>query len=75
MTLDVFVQGFAELFDETDPSEIQSITIFHDLDEWSSLTAMAVLAYVKSVSGKTISPEELRECVTVEDVYLFSMSK
>lgn len=69
MTLDDFVQGFAELFDETDPLEIQPTTIFHDLDEWSSLTGMAVLAYVKSVSGQTISPGELRECITVEDVF------
>ncbi|MBQ3945545.1 MAG: acyl carrier protein [Alphaproteobacteria bacterium] len=75
MTLDAFVQGFAELFDETDPSEIQATTIFHDLDEWSSLTGMAVLAYVKSISGRTISPGELRKCVTVEDVYMLSMSK
>lgn len=75
MTLDTFVQGFAELFDETDPSEIQATTIFHDLDEWSSLTGMAVLAYVKSISGRTISPGELRKCVTVEDVYMLSMNK
>lgn len=75
MTLDAFVQGFAELFDETDPTEIQATTIFHDLDEWSSLTGMAVLAYVKSISGRTISPGELRKCVTVEDVYMLSMNK
>ena len=75
MALDDFVKGFAELFDETDPEEFQPATVFHDLDEWSSLTGMAVLAYVKSVSGKTISPGELRNCITVEDVYNLSMNK
>ncbi len=75
MTLDDFVKGFAELFDETDFEEIQSTTVFHDLDEWSSLIGMAVLAYVKSVSGKTISPGELRNCITVEDVYHLAMNK
>ncbi len=73
MTLEEFVKGFAELFDETEPDEIQATTVFHDLDEWSSLTGMAVLAYVKSITGRTISPAELRECVTVEDVYKLSM--
>lgn len=75
MTLDDFVNGFAELFDETDPEEIMSTTAFHDLDEWSSLTGMALLAYVKSICGKTISPGELRNCITVEDVYNLATQK
>lgn len=69
MELNEFVSNFAEQFDDTDASEIQADTIFHDLDEWSSLTGMSVIALAKTEYGKTITGAELRACVTVEDVF------
>lgn len=69
MELNEFVAQFAEQFDETDPSEITATTVFHDLDEWSSLTGMAVIALVKTEYGKNITGKELKACVTVEDVF------
>ena len=68
-TLDEFVELFAEQFDFTDPSEITSSTAFHDLDEWSSLTGMSVLAMAKTEYDKAITGAELKACVTVEDVF------
>lgn len=69
MELNEFVANFAEQFDDTDVSEIKADTVFHDLDEWSSLTGMSVIALAKTEYGKTITGTELRACVTVEDVY------
>jgi len=69
MELKEFVVNFAEQFDDTDPSEIKAETKFHDLDEWSSLTGMSVIALAKTEYGKTITGAELRTCVTVEDVF------
>ena len=69
MGLNEFVANFADQFDDTDPSEITAETKFHDLDEWSSLTAMSVIALAKTEYGKTITGTELKACVTVEDVY------
>lgn len=64
-----FLANFSEQFDETDLSEIQLETKFHDLEEWSSLVGMTVLAMAKVSYNKTITGEELKKCVTVEDVY------
>lgn len=64
-----FLANFADQFEDTNPNEIQLDTKFHDLDEWSSLVGMTVLAMAKVNYGKTISGEELKHCVTVEDVY------
>jgi acyl carrier protein len=75
MNLEEFIAAFAEQFDETDASEIQADTKFHDLDEWSSLTGMGVIAMAKTQYGKTITGKELRECVTVESVYNLIKSK
>lgn len=69
MELNEFVANFAEQFDDTDASEIQASTVFHDLEEWSSLTGMSVIALAKTEYGKTITGAELKACVTVEDVF------
>lgn len=75
MELNEFVANFADQFDDTDPEEIKSDTVFHDLDEWSSLTGMGVIALAKTEYGKTITGAELRACVTVEDVFNLIASK
>lgn len=69
MELNEFIASFAEQFDDTDASEITSTTEFHELDEWSSLSGMGVIAMAKTQYGKTITGTELRACVTVEDVF------
>jgi acyl carrier protein len=69
------VANFAEQFDDTDASEIQASTAFHDLDEWSSLTGMSVLALAKTEYGKAITGAELKACVTVEDVFNLIINK
>lgn len=69
MELNEFVANFANQFDDTDPEEIKADTTFHDLDEWSSLTGMSVLAMAKTEYGKAITGAELKACVTVEDVF------
>lgn len=69
MELDEFVENFADLFDDTDPSEITASTVFHDLEEWSSLTGMGCIALAKTQYGKTITGAELKACVTVEDAF------
>lgn len=75
MELKEFIANFADQFDDTDASEIKADTLFHELDEWSSLTGMGVIAFVKTEYGKTITGKELRECKTVEDVFNLVNSK
>ena len=75
MELKEFIENFAEQFDDTDVSEITATTVFHDLEEWGSLTAMGVIAFVKTEYGKTITGKEMKECVTVEDLFNLISSK
>ena len=64
-----FLANVADQFDDTEASEITLTTEFHDLDEWSSLTGMGVIALAKTQYGKSITGAELKNCVTVEDVF------
>ncbi len=75
MELKEFIENFAEQFDDTDASEITATTVFHDLEEWGSLTAMGVIAFVKTEYGKTITGKEMKECITVEDLFNLISSK
>lgn len=69
MELNEFVANFAEQFDDTDPSEIKAETEFRNLEEWSSLVGMSVIALAKTVYDKSITGAELKTCNTVEDVF------
>lgn len=75
MELNEFVANFADQFDETDASEIMANTNFRELDEWSSLTGLSVIAMVKTSYNKTITGAELRSCNTVEEVFNLVASK
>ena len=68
-TLDEFVELFAEQFDFTDPSSITSSTIFHDLDEYSSLIALSIISMVDDEYGVTLSGNEMKAAVTIEDLF------
>lgn len=69
MELKEFVAAFADQFDETDPSEISAETQFHDLEEWDSLIALAVLNMSEKKFGKKVTFDEMKKCDTVEDLF------
>lgn len=75
MKFEDFLKGFADQFDDTDVSEIQAETNFQDLAEWSSLTAMGIIAFVRTKCAKSITGAELRACKTVADLYHFVEEK
>jgi len=69
MELKDYVLNFAEQFEDTDPEEIVATTKFHDLEEWDSLIALAVLNMTEKKCGKKITFDEMKKCVTIEDLY------
>ena len=74
-TLEEFVALFAEQFDETDASEIHANTEFRELDEWSSLIGLSVVAMVDEEFDVTIKGDDIRNSTTVEDLYKIVVSK
>ena len=69
MELKDYIANFADQFEDTDASEITATTAFHDLDEWDSLIALAVLNMTEKKFGKKITFDEMKSCVTVEDLF------
>jgi acyl carrier protein len=69
MELKEFIENFANQFDDTDASEIQAGTVFKELDEWSSLIALSVIAMVDEEYDITIKGDDIRNASTVEDLF------
>ena len=68
-SLEEFVELFAEQFDETDASEIKASTVFHDLEEYSSLIALSIIAMVDEEFDVALKGDDMRSAVTVEDLF------
>jgi len=69
MRLDEFIENFADLFDETDPDNIQATTRFKNLEEWSSLVALSVIAMIDEEYDVEFRGDDIRNSNTVEDLY------
>ena len=74
-TLDEFVELFAEQFDDTDASVFTASTVFHDLEEWSSLIGLSVIAMVDEEFDVTLKGEDGHTSVTIEDLYNKAIAK
>jgi acyl carrier protein len=68
-SLEEFVALFAEQFDDTDPSEITATTAFRDLDEYSSLIGLSLIAMVDEEFDVALKGDDVKNSVTVEDLY------
>lgn len=69
MELNSFIENFAEQFDETDASEFKAETVFKELDEWSSLIALSVIAMVDEEYDVTLKGDDIRNSNTIEDLF------
>lgn len=75
MELKDFIANFAEQFDDTDANELTSATEFKNLDEWSSIIALSVIAMVDEEYDVTIKGEDIRNSSTIEDLYNIVVSR
>ena len=75
MELNEFIANFAEQFDETDASVFTAQTAFHDLDEYSSLIALSIIAMVDEEYDVTLKGDDMKSAVTIEDLYNIVKSK
>lgn len=75
MELKDFIQNFSAQFDDTDASLFMSDTKFRDLEEWSSLTTLSIIAMVDEEYGVVIKADDLRKAETVGDLFEIIQSK
>ncbi|MBR2237585.1 MAG: acyl carrier protein [Prevotella sp.] len=67
MNVEEFIPILAGMM-EADASDIQPDTEYQELEEWSSVTAMTLIAFAKTQFGKTITGQAIRRAKTVEEL-------
>ena len=75
MELKEFIANFADQFEDTNPEEITAETKFHDLEEWDSLIALAILNMTEKKMGKKITFDDMKKCDTIENLYNVILAK
>ena len=75
MEIKDFVEKFAEQFDETGIEQISANTKFRDLDEWSSIIALSVIAMIDEEYDVVMKGDDMRSANTVEDLFNIVKSK
>jgi acyl carrier protein len=75
MSLDEFVTAFAEEFDETPAESFAPATVYRELEEWGSLTALSIIALTMESFNKKITGADLRACNTIEELYNLIQTK
>ena len=70
-----FIKNFAAQFDDTDASEFTLETRFRELDEWSSLNALAILNMIGKKYSIILKPEEMKPTNTVQELFDLVQSK
>ena len=69
MEIKEFIQNFADQFDDTETSVFTPETEFKDLEEWSSLTALSVIAMIDEEYDVKIKGDDVHNSQTVNDLY------
>ena len=75
MEINDFIKKFAAKFEDTDESEFTPETEFQELDEWDSMTALMIIALIRTEYDKKVTAIEIRNCKTIKDLYDLAEAK
>ncbi|MEQ2911982.1 acyl carrier protein [Butyricimonas faecihominis] len=75
MEVNDFIQNFADQFDDLDSNVLIPETNFRELDEWSSMVALSVLAMIDDEYDVQLKAEEMRATTTVQQLFDLVLSK
>lgn len=69
MNIEQFIDAFHEQLDDTDRSELTPATRYKELDEWTSLTALSVIAMIDEEAGISLKSDVFKNSTTLEELY------
>ena len=75
MTLDEFVNNLEQELEDIEPGTLTPDVNYRDIETWSSMYALIIIAYVDLEFDVTLTGDDLRNCNTVKDLYTLIKSK
>ena len=65
----IFLEHFASIFDEVEVEELTMDPLFKDIDEWSSITALGLLAVMEEEYEVALTHNDIKKSATIRDIY------
>ena len=75
MEIQEFIENFAAQFYDTDEALFTADTKFKELDEWSSLTALSIIAMVDDEYDVIIKGNDILGSYTIQDLFNIVVKK
>jgi acyl carrier protein len=75
MDIEKFVREFADQYDETITDDFGPDTHFKENDEWSSMTALSIIAMVDDSYSVRLTGDDVRKSSTIQDIYNIVLEK
>ena len=75
MEISNFIENFIEQFEDEPTCEITAETVFRDIDGWSSIVALSVMAMVDEEYDVQLTADEMRKATTIGDLFNTVSSK
>lgn len=69
MDINTFIDNFAGQFDDTDRDQFAADTKFREIDEWSSLIALSIIAMVDEEYEVTLKGDDIKNAQTIQDIF------
>lgn len=69
MEIKDFIEKFAEAIEVENVEALSPKTCFHDLDEWSSISVMLLIAFFDEEFEKELSNAAIQQATTIQDLY------
>ena len=74
MEIKEFIEKFAEAIEVENVESLTPETLIHDLDEWSSISVMLLIAFIDEEFGKEITSSDIKKVNTIQDLYNFAIA-
>jgi len=74
MDIKEFIQLLEVEFEDLEKGALTATTNFREIDEWSSMHALIIIALLDVEFGVTVGGEDLSKMETVQELYNFAES-
>lgn len=75
MEIKEFTEKFVEVFDDAEDLNLTPDTYYKELDDYSSLTVLSIIAFTDENFDVNITGKEIRETETIQDLFDLITSK
>jgi acyl carrier protein len=69
MEINKFIENLVTVFEEADPASVTPKAKFRDIEGYSSLVALSIIAMVDEEYNVKLKGDDIRKAYTIEDLF------